>query len=141
MPQIASVAVPIVIGIWISTGGLVVPRKKVLAQFIWVFWTNPLQYALDGLTSIAFYCDLEKPSCLNSGNNKACGQQPAACPSCDCPRLTDTNNTFVWQQLVNVRSLDRSRVPFDMMALVLFAILFRVLTLLAFKYMKHLKRT
>lgn len=140
-PQIASVAVPIVIGIWISTGGLVVPRKKVLAQFIWVFWTNPLQYALDGLTSIAFYCDLEKPSCLNSGNNTACRQQPDACPSCDCPRLTDTNNTFVWQQLVNVRSLDRSRVPFDMMALVLFAILFRVLTLLAFKYMKHLKRT
>eukprot|EP00250_Pteridium_aquilinum_P022490 c25391_g3_i1 orf=250-2904(-) len=140
MPQIASVLVPIVIGMWISTGGLVVPRNKIHKLFIWVFWTNPLQYALDGLTTIAFYCDLDKPSCLDSDQNN-CLNDPSKCPSCDCPRLEDANNIFVWRQLTNIRSLDYTRVPYDMVALLLFAIVFRVLTLLAFKYTRHYKRT
>eukprot|EP00250_Pteridium_aquilinum_P022489 c25391_g2_i1 orf=308-5194(-) len=131
MPQIASVLVPIVVGIWVSTGGLVVPRSKILNQFMGVFWTNPLQYALDGLTTIAFYCDVSKPSCLDSHQND----------TCDCPRLSDTGNIFVWKQISENRSLHSSRVPYDMLALLLFVIGFRVLTLLAFKYMKHYKKT
>ncbi|MCO5571123.1 hypothetical protein L7F22_024855 [Adiantum nelumboides] len=142
MPAIASVLVPIVVGMWISTSGLVIPRSKILNTFIWVFWTNPLQYALHGLFSVAFYCDLDQPLCLNSGANQACERTPNACPNCDCPRMTDTgSNIFVWRQISNTRSLDNSRVPYDMVALLLFAILFRILTLLAFKYTRHYRKT
>ncbi|KAH7282783.1 hypothetical protein KP509_35G047300 [Ceratopteris richardii] len=139
-PVIASVLVPIVVGIWISTAGLVVPRSMILNTFIWVFWTNPLQWALDGLTSVAFYCVLDKPSCLNSNLNPECETDIKACPQCDCPRMSGTN-VFVWRQISNIRSLDYGRIPYDMIALLLFAILFRVLTVLAFKYTRHYRRT
>ncbi|KAH7447131.1 hypothetical protein KP509_01G092800 [Ceratopteris richardii] len=141
-PVVASVLVPIIVGIWISTAGLTVPRSMITDTFIWVFWTNPLQYALDGLTSIAFYCDLDKPLCLDSNRNPQCEKNPAACPSCDCPRMSDTgNNIFVWRQVSNIRSLNYSRIHYDMIALLLFAILFRILTLLAFRFTRHYKRT
>ena len=140
--QIASVLVPVIVGIWVATAGLVVPKRKLLSQFIWIYWTNPLQFALDGLTSVAFFCDLDKPSCLNAGRNPACASNPSVCPTCDCPRLSDSpTSTFVWSQISYNRSLHYSRVPYDMLALFLSAVIIRFLTFMALKYMKHYKRT
>lgn len=59
--QAASVLVSILISIWIPTGGLVLVYQKFTAGLIWLYWTNPLQYALNALTSISFYCDTASP--------------------------------------------------------------------------------
>ena len=131
--------VPIVVGIWVATGGLVVPRNRILSQFLGIYYTNPLQYALDGLTSIAFYCDVNKTACMNNGMNGACRLDQSACPTCDCPRLNDSTpvNTFVWTQISTNRSLDYSWVGYDMLALAVAAVIIRFLTFLAAKYLKH----
>ena len=49
------------ISIWIPTGGLVLVYQKFTAGFFWLYWTNPLQYALNAMTSITFYCDTKSP--------------------------------------------------------------------------------
>jgi len=136
-PQIAASVVPIIIGFWTSTGGSVVPKRKLLKTVIWVFWSNPLQYALNALTSIAFFCDTNKPSCLDSGTNMACLNDPTACPRCDCDRLIDAKNAFVWTTLQYNRTLRNDLIPYDMLALALFAILFRIGTFAALSYQKR----
>lgn len=135
--QVAAVLVPIVIGFWISTGGSVVPKRKILKTVIWIFWSNPIQYALNAMTSIAFFCDTEKPECLDSGRNLACLNTPSACPRCSCDRLDDANNIFAWTQLKNNRSLNHSRVPLDMLTLALFCGLFRLVTAIVLRYQKR----
>lgn len=124
--QIAAVIIPIVIGFWTSSSGAVVPKKKLLKTVIWVYWTNPLQYALNSLSTIAFFCDTNKPTCLDSGRNMACLNDPAACPQCDCKRLDDVGHVFLWTTLKFNRSFDERRVPLDMMVLALFCIFFRL---------------
>lgn len=134
--QIAAVLVPIIIGMWISTGGAVIAQRYLLKPFIWIFWSNPLQYTLNSLTSIAFYCDTYKAECLNGGANMACLNDPSKCLQCNCPRLLDANNTFVWTQLQFNRSLNHGRIKIDMLALACFCILFRFMAFLALKYKK-----
>jgi hypothetical protein len=126
--QIAAVLVPIVIGFWTATGGSVVPKKKILNTVIWIFWTNPIQYALNSLTSITFFCDTNKPECLNNGANMACLNSAAACAQCNCPRVSDLNDVFVWTQLQFNRSLNNARIPIDMLVLAMFVIFFRFVT-------------
>ena len=135
--QIAAVTIAIVIGFWTATGGSVVPKKKILKVVIWVFWTNPLQYALNSLTSIAFFCDTSKPTCLDSGRNLACLSDPAACPQCNCKRLDDAGNAFLWTTLKFNRSLNNARVPLDMLVLFLFCVFFRVVVLIVISYRKR----
>lgn len=137
MLQIAAVIIPIIIGFWTSTGGSVVPKMKILTTVVWVYWTNPLQYALNALTSIAFFCDTNKPTCLDSGHNLACLSDPTACPQCDCKRLDDAGHAFLWITLKSNRSLDNSRVPLDMLALALFCVVFRLAAGLVITYRKQ----
>jgi len=135
--QIAAVIISIVIGFWTSTGGSVVPKKKILKTVVWVYWTNPLQYVLNALTSIAFFCDTSKPTCLDSGRNLACHSDPAACPLCDCKRLDDAGHAFLWTTLNFNRTLDNSRVPLDMLALALFCVFFRLAAGIVITYRKR----
>lgn len=132
--QVAAVLVPIVIGFWTSTGGSVVPKRMILKTVIWIFWTNPIQWVLNSLTSITFFCDTNKPTCLDSGRNLACLNDPTACPQCYCKRLTDARNAFVWTTIKFNRSLDHGRIPIDMLVLALYCLLFRVATALAISY-------
>ena len=134
--QVAAVLISIIIGFWTSTAGAVVPKRRLLKTVIWVFWTNPLQWTLNSLLSIAFFCDTNKPTCADSGRNLACLSSAAACPQCDCKRLDDTG-AFFWNTLQFNRSLDHSRIPLDMLVLALYCLLFRVLTLLASVYKKR----
>lgn len=135
--QIAAVIIPIVIGFWTSTGGSVVPKKKILKTVVWVYWTNPLQYVLNALTSIAFFCDTNKSTCLDSGRSLACLSDPNACPLCDCKRLDDAGHAFLWTTLQFNRSLDHSRVPLDMLVLALFCIFFRLAAACVITYRKQ----
>lgn len=132
--QVAAVLVPIVIGFWTSTGGAVVPKRMILKTVIWIFWTNPIQWVLNALTSIAFFCDTNKATCLDSGRNLACLNDPSACPLCDCKRLDDARNAFLWTTIQFNRSLDHGRVPLDMLVLALYCLLFRVATALAISF-------
>uniref|UniRef100_A0A7I4CW03 ABC transporter domain-containing protein n=1 Tax=Physcomitrium patens TaxID=3218 RepID=A0A7I4CW03_PHYPA len=137
IPQVAATLVPIVIGFWTATAGSVVPKMMILKTVIWIFWTNPLQWALNALTSIAFFCDTNKPACLDSGRNLACLNDPTACPQCDCKRLDDARNAFLWTTLKVNRTLDHSRVPIDMLVLFLYCVFFRVATALAISYFQR----
>ncbi|KAJ7522819.1 hypothetical protein O6H91_18G028200 [Diphasiastrum complanatum] len=140
LPQIAATLVTIFVGMWVATAGAVVPKKKILHQFLGIFWTNPLQYAINSLTSIAFYCDTEKPECLNNGLNASCLNDPSACPQCNCPRLYDSNNIFVWTQLKFAKSLNHARIPYDILALLVFVIFFRVMTFAIWNYNETKRR-
>jgi hypothetical protein len=135
--QFAAVIISIIIGFWTATGGSVVPKRRILPTVLWVFWSNPLQYVLNALTSIAFFCDTNKPTCLNSGRNLACLSDPTACPRCDCKRLDDAGNAFLWTTLKHNRSLNNSRVPLDMLVLALFCVFFRIAAGILISYRKH----
>jgi len=137
VPQVAAVLVPIIIGFWTSTGGSVVPKRMILKDVIWIFWTNPIQWVLNSLTSITFFCDTNKPTCLDSGRNLACLKDPTACPQCDCKRLHDAGNAFVWTTIKYNRSLHHGRIPIDMLVLALYCVFFRVAAALAVYFLKR----
>ena len=132
-PQIASVLIPMLTGAWITTGGYILPRSKMEGAYLWMFWTNPLQYALNSLSSLAFFCDTASPQCSPPG----CATTPSSCPSCLCPRLRDYGNVFVWTQLKTQRSLDRERVGLDWLFLGCFCLLLRLLTYCALRLLRH----
>ncbi|KAL2613833.1 hypothetical protein R1flu_025525 [Riccia fluitans] len=136
VPQISSVLVTIMIGAWTSTSGVVIPKLVMPTQGLWLYWTNPLQYALNSLTSIVFYCDVNAARCLDGGRNPSCLTDPSACPQCDCKRLRDANlnNIFVWSRLKSTRTLDHERIGYDILALLSFAILVRFLTYLVWRW-------
>ena len=132
-PQIPAVLIPMLTGIWITTGGYILPLSKIKGAYIWLFWTNPLQYALNSLTSLAFYCDTTSPQCSTPG----CATTPSSCPSCHCPRLLDYGNVFVWDNLRTQRSLQIERVGLDSVYLACFALLLRLLTYIALRVLRH----
>ncbi|KAG6540811.1 hypothetical protein Mapa_017836 [Marchantia paleacea] len=134
VPQIAGVIVTIMIGAWTGTSGVVIPKKRIPPQAVWIFWTNPIQYALNSLTSLSFYCDVDSAKCLNGGLNTTCATDPLACPQCDCPRLSDANNAFVWTTLKANRTLKNDRIGLDMVALLGFIVLFRFLTIMGWRW-------
>ncbi|KAL3679045.1 hypothetical protein R1sor_022001 [Riccia sorocarpa] len=134
LPQIASVAVTIIIGAWTSTSGVVIPKLVMHPQGVWLYWSNPLQYALNTLTSIVFYCDVNSSDCLDNGRNPSCATSQLACPRCSCERLRDLNNIFAWSRLKVTRTLDHERIGYDILALVCFAVLFRLLTLVYWRW-------
>lgn len=133
-PPLANILVSVFISVIVPTSGYIIPKIKVEPEYIWVFWLNPLQYALNAMTSVAFFCHTQGPLCKDNGLNPSCGTIPAACPQCPCPRLSSTH-VFVWDQLKLNRSLDHTRVGTDIMALALFAVLFRVLAILALRFL------
>ncbi|KAL3689857.1 hypothetical protein R1sor_016166 [Riccia sorocarpa] len=134
VPQISSVLVTIVIGALTSTSGVVIPKLVLHPQGVWLYWINPIQYALNSLTSIAFYCDVNSSDCMDSGRNPSCLTNQLACPRCDCHRLRDSNNMFVWSRLKATRTLDHGRIGYDILALVCFALLFRTMTVFIWRY-------
>ncbi|BBN17690.1 protein MpABCG27 [Marchantia polymorpha subsp. ruderalis] len=134
VPQVAGVIVTIMIGAWTGTSGVVIPKKRIPPQAVWIFWTNPIQYALNSLTSLSFYCDVDGARCLNGGLNPSCATDPLACTQCKCPRLSDANNAFVWTTLKDNRTLKNDRIGLDMVALLGFIVLFRFLTLMGWRW-------
>lgn len=53
--------VSMLISLAIPTSGLVLVRDRYVQPYIWLYWLNPLQYALNALTSLVFYCDVNSP--------------------------------------------------------------------------------
>jgi len=56
--QTATVIIPVLVSIWNITSGFMIPRDSIPSFWIWVFWLNPTQYALQSLLSIAFTATL-----------------------------------------------------------------------------------
>lgn len=131
--QVAGTLVTIFTGFWVATSGLVVPKRKILPYLTWIFWTNPLQYALTALTSLVFFCDVDAADCLNNGLNAACATSAAACPQCHCQRLKDTGK-FVWTTIRYNRSLNYGDIKYDMLVLFGFIVVFRTATFAVWKY-------
>eukprot|EP00850_Spirogloea_muscicola_P004781 SM000021S06414 [mRNA] locus=s21:129930:140406:+ [translate_table: standard] len=140
-PALALIVIPILISLWVPSNGYVVVKRKVVDPYIWLFWSNPLQYALNALTSLVFFCNTDGPLCKRGGQNLMCAINPAACPMCTCPRLHDTRNVFVWDTISASRSLNHSQIGLDMMALALFSVFFRVASYLALRYLRHNRQT
>ncbi|GBG81806.1 hypothetical protein CBR_g33986 [Chara braunii] len=117
--ETATIIIPIVSNIWNIMSGFMIPKKSIPNFYIWLFWVNPTQYALNALTSIAFYCDVQKNP--------------------NCPKLKETD-AYVWPTMKAARSLDYSRRYIDMLALLLFMAAFRALAYVALKFMKYNRR-
>lgn len=133
LPQIAGTLVTIFIGFWVATSGVVVPKKKILPYMIWIFWTNPIQFALTAMSEITFYCQVNSSDCENNGLNKACASSAAACPTCHCERLQDTGQ-FTWSTLKYNRNFHHGSANWYMLVLFGFIVVFRASTLLVWKY-------
>ncbi|GAQ83468.1 hypothetical protein KFL_001490085 [Klebsormidium nitens] len=129
-PVHSSVIVTCITSMWIATAGLVLPRVLIPDVYIWVYWTNPFQYALQGMTSVAFFCDTTTAAC------SAPGCATRSCPGCDCTRLSD-NPSFVWTALKSQRNLHEGQAKWDIFYLFLFCVAFRLLTWVALKTLKH----
>lgn len=132
-PKIASVLIPMITGAWITTGGYILPKTLILDVYKVVFWSNPLQFALNTMSAVAFFCDTEAPECQPMG----CKTDPSFCPLCPCPRVTDFGNVFVWDLLKQQRSLQRDRVGLDWLFLLGFCLLCRVGTYIALRVLRH----
>ncbi|CAM6101594.1 unnamed protein product [Calypogeia fissa] len=132
LPQIAGTLVTIFVGFWVATSGVVVPKRKILPYLTWIFWSNPLQYALTAMTSLVFFCDTSTSDCVNNGLNTACLTTPAACPQCHCERLSDTN-ALVWTTIKASRSLNYSNIKYYMLILFGFIVVFRLATFVVWR--------
>jgi hypothetical protein len=79
------------------------------------------------MTVIAFYCNTMGRDCSVIG----CDTDPSLCSKCQCPRLRNYGNAFVWDVLREQRTLERFRVGYDILFLVMFCLLCRMLTYVA----------
>lgn len=117
------------------TSGFMIPKKKIPTFWMWLYWVNPTQYALNSLTAIAFYCDLQAPLC------QSCDiLNPASCPDCPCVRVEDQGNVLAWFIMQDLMSLDYGNRYHSMGMLLLFNCIFMVASVIALKYMKYDRR-
>eukprot|EP00897_Mesotaenium_endlicherianum_P003134 jgi/Mesen1/2849/ME000174S02102 len=138
---LASTIIPIIISLWIPTGGLVVQKVKIPSWWVWVYWTNPQAYTYNALLSTAFFCDTSVPACkFPKDEHGAPAGPPLTGPpaGCICPILTDSQ-VFVWDQVKADRSLDHSRVPFTMIILAAYCVFFYLLFGASLRFLKHNK--
>lgn len=117
MPTLAAFAVSIVTSLWVSASGVVVLLSDI-KFYKWMYWSNPLQYAMNVMTSISFYC-----------NTEGCVSQ------CNCPRLQD--GSFVWDRLETLRSLSHERIDLDILILSAMCLLFASLASVFFAVLRH----
>lgn len=117
------------------TSGFMIPKSKIPSFWMWLYWANPTQYALNSLTSIAFHCDLDAPLCQTCNVTV-----PTSCPDCPCVRLQDQGNVLAWYVIQSLMSLDYSKRHESMGILLLFIGLFMVASVVALRYMKYDQR-
>lgn len=129
--------IPVLVSIWNITSGFMIPRDDIPNFWIWVYWLNPTQYALQALLSIAFFCDTSAGAPCGA---PGCATNPSACPTCTCPRASDANNQLTWNIVSTQRSLNYYRKGLDILALLAFIVVFRTVGYLALKYMKYNRR-
>jgi len=116
------------------TSGFMIPKSKIPNFWIWLYWVNPTQYTINSLTAIAFYCDVELPSC------STCTLDPTTCPSCNCVRVKDEGNVLAWLIMQSGMSLNYNSRYKNMGALLGLNIVFMVGCVLALRYMKYNRR-
>ncbi|KAG0565519.1 hypothetical protein KC19_8G196600 [Ceratodon purpureus] len=117
------------------TSGFMIPKNKIPTFWMWLYWVNPTQYALNSLTAIAFHCDLEAPLC------QSCDiLNPASCPECPCVRVSDQGNILAWFIMKDLMSLNYGDRYQSMGMLFLFICIFMVASVIALKYMKYNQR-
>ncbi|KAL3725768.1 hypothetical protein ACJRO7_030749 [Eucalyptus globulus] len=117
VPTLAAFAVSIVTSLWVSASGVVVMLLDI-RFYRWMYWSNPLQYAIDVMTSISFYC-----------NTKECVSD------CSCQKLPD--GSYAWDRLASLRSSSYDRIGTDMVILSAMSLLFACLAFLFFVVLKH----
>ncbi|CAM6092842.1 unnamed protein product [Calypogeia fissa] len=132
--ETATIIIPIIINFWNMTSGFMIPRNQIPNFWIWLYWCNPTMYALNSLTSIAFYCDTDNPPC------NTCTTSLTSCPGCTCVRLKEENNMLTWTVLTLSRSLRYDYRTRDMCVLFGFILAFSLMGVLALKYMRFDKR-
>jgi hypothetical protein len=116
------------------TSGFMIPKSKIPNFWIWLYWVNPTQYTINSLTAIAFYCDVELPSC------STCTLDPTTCPNCNCVRVKDEGNVLAWLIMQSGMSLNYNSRYKNMGALLGLNIVFMVGCVLALRYMKYNRR-
>ncbi|KAG8648329.1 hypothetical protein MANES_09G179900v8 [Manihot esculenta] len=117
LPTLAAFAVSIVTSMWVSASGVVVVLSDI-SFYRWMYWSNPFQFAMNVMTSISFYC-----------NTKECAS------NCSCPKLPD--NSFVWDRVASIRSLNQERGNIDILILSAMCLLFASLAFIFFIVLKH----
>ncbi|CAI7812434.1 unnamed protein product, partial [Closterium sp. NIES-54] len=134
----ATVIIPVIVNIWNITSGFMIPKTDIPSFWVWLYYLNPTQFALNSLLSIAFYCDTTTPGgpCSASG----CPTNPAACPACTCARITDQGNVLAWTVAEQQRSLNRGNVGWNVLALVAFIVVFRAGAYLGLRFIKYNRR-
>jgi ABC-type multidrug transport system permease subunit len=133
-PQVATIIIPIIVNFWNMTSGFMIPKSKIPNFWIWLYWVNPTQYTINSLIAIAFYCDVELPSC------STCTLDPTTCPSCNCVRVKDEGNVLAWLIMQSAMSLNYNSRYKNMGALFGLNIVFMVGCVLALRYMKYNRR-
>lgn len=136
-PQTATIIIPVIINIWNITSGFMISKNDIPNFWIWLYWLNPTQFALKALLTIAFLCDTASPSCSSP---PSCATDPSACPSCSCPRLSDSGDVFVWDYLDTARSLSTTSVGLCILALCGFILVFRVLSGFGLRFLRYNRR-
>uniref|UniRef100_A0A7N2R0R5 ABC-2 type transporter transmembrane domain-containing protein n=1 Tax=Quercus lobata TaxID=97700 RepID=A0A7N2R0R5_QUELO len=58
VPTLATFAISIVTSLWVSASNVVVLLSDI-KFYRWMYWSNPIQYAMNVMTSISFYCNTE----------------------------------------------------------------------------------
>ncbi|CAI5514863.1 unnamed protein product [Closterium sp. Naga37s-1] len=136
--ETATVIIPVIVNIWNITSGFMIPKTEIPSFWVWLYYLNPTQFALNSLLSIAFYCDTTTPGgpCSAPG----CPTNPAACPNCTCSRITDQGDVLAWTVAEQQRSLNRGNVGWNVLALVAFIVVFRAGAYLGLRFIKYNRR-
>ncbi|CAI5462083.1 unnamed protein product, partial [Closterium sp. Yama58-4] len=136
--QTATVIIPVIVNIWNITSGFMIPKTDIPSFWVWLYYLNPTQFALNSLLSIAFYCDTTTPGgpCSAPG----CATNPAACPNCTCTRISDQGNVLAWSAAEQQRSLNRGNIGWNVLALLAFVVVFRAGAYLGLRFIKYNRR-
>ncbi|GJP31886.1 hypothetical protein CLOM_g15887, partial [Closterium sp. NIES-68] len=136
--ETATVIIPVIVNIWNITSGFMIPKTEIPGFWVWLYYLNPTQFALNSLLSVAFYCDTTTPGapCAVAG----CSNNPAVCPSCTCARLSDQGDVLVWSVAEPQRSLNRGNVGYNVLALLAFIVVFRGGAYLGLRFIKYNRR-
>lgn len=118
------------------TSGFMITKRDIPNFWIWLYWLNPTQYALNGVTTLAFYCDMSTPTCENCSLNPATG----ACPSCACVHVVDQGGLVAWLLMQAGRSLEYEKIGFEMGMLAMFTFIFAIAGIIALRFMRFNKR-
>ncbi|GJP82386.1 hypothetical protein CLOP_g12653, partial [Closterium sp. NIES-67] len=133
-PKYAAVVISFLITAWVATCGFFLPFAFTKHFFLAVYWTNPIQYALNGLTAAAYYCNTAAPECTLPG----CPGAAPICASCPCKWYLNPvkGPEYLWDFLVATRSA-RSAVYWDWLFLLCFCLVCRIGSFAALRFLRH----